>query len=1279
MQFVNNGPDIPDALLQAHEEGRVVFFCGAGISYPADLPGFEGLVNRIYELNGTNRNDIEQKAFERGQFDATLDLLERRLPGQRLAVRRALAQALKPNLRLKGSTDTQAALLRLARSREGALRLVTTNFDRLFHVAAKRTNQKFQAYAAPMLPIPKNSRWDGLVYLHGLLPEKVDDTALNRLVVTSGDFGLAYLTERWAARFVSELFRNYVVCFVGYSINDPVLRYMMDALAADRMQGEVTPQAWALGDCVPGEEDRKTIEWKAKGVVPILYNVPAADSRDHSTLHHTLHAWADTYRDGVQGKEAIVVKHALARPQDSTRQDNFVGRMLWALSDKSGLPAKRFADHNPAPPLDWLLKAFSDECFQYSDLPRFHVPPHVKVDSELRFSLIRRPASYDRAPLMQLASGCISGTQLDAVMFHLARWLTRHLDDPRLIIWIAERGGQIHERWLWLIEREMDRFAALERSGNSSELDEIRLHAPQAIPSPHMRTLWRLLLSGRVKSPWREADLYRWQGRLKRDGWSATLRLELRELLTPKVVLKKPFLWKDEDVNSADESTRIAQFVGWELVLTADHVHSTLSDLADERWKSALPLLLDDFQQLLRDALDLLRELGEADDRSDRSYWDLPSITPHWQNRGFQDWVSLVELLRDAWLAVRANDSVRAINVAQAWFELPYPTFKRLALFAASQDGCISPEHWVNWLLADSTWWLWATETRREVCRLLVLQGRHLAGSTLERLEVAILAGPPHEMLMGQPEPDWWEQHVLHSIWLRLAKLNASGLVLGELAAARLAEISTSYPQWQLAANERDEFSHWMSGTGDPDYEDSRNVEIAPRKRQELVQWLKKPKPEQHFFYEDTWRDVCRTRFFHSLSALCDLAQDGVWPAVRWREALQTWAEEGMVLRSWRYAAPLVQTMPDALLQEISHAVTWWMEAVSASIDCHETILLDLCRRVLTLPLEIGPGTRIIRSGVETYDPVTSAINHPIGHSTQALINLWFKQNPNDNDLLPEDLKPIFTTLCDVQVEHFRHARLLLGSRLITFFRVDRPWTEQHLLPLFDWSNPIEAKAVWEGFLRSPRLYQPLLTAFKSQFLESANHYAELGEHRQQYATFLTYAALGPTEGYTTEEFRSAISALPQEALEESAQALSQALAGAADQCEEYWRNRAQPFWQHIWPKSRDLATPRISVSLIRLAIAARGEFPAALAAVEDWLQPIEHPGYVVHSLLESDLCRRYPEDALSLLNAVIACQQWGPSELGQCLDQIVQAAPHLAQDTRYLKLLEYFRRYGAA
>jgi NAD-dependent SIR2 family protein deacetylase len=111
MQFVADGPDIPEALLQAHEDGRVVFFCGAGISYPAGLPGFKGLVDRIYQLVGTTPNPIEQEAYNRSQFDATLDLLERRLPGQRLAVRAALLKALQPNLRRRGASDTHAALL----------------------------------------------------------------------------------------------------------------------------------------------------------------------------------------------------------------------------------------------------------------------------------------------------------------------------------------------------------------------------------------------------------------------------------------------------------------------------------------------------------------------------------------------------------------------------------------------------------------------------------------------------------------------------------------------------------------------------------------------------------------------------------------------------------------------------------------------------------------------------------------------------------------------------------------------------------------------------------------------------------------------------------------------------------------------------------------------------------------------------------------------------------------------------------------------------------------
>ncbi|MCY4613010.1 MAG: hypothetical protein OXB94_05240 [Nitrospira sp.] len=76
--FVTDGPNIPEHLLQAHEEGRVVFFCGAGISIPAGLPPFRGLVDRIYERLGIEKNPAEKEAYEKKLYDATIHQLERR-------------------------------------------------------------------------------------------------------------------------------------------------------------------------------------------------------------------------------------------------------------------------------------------------------------------------------------------------------------------------------------------------------------------------------------------------------------------------------------------------------------------------------------------------------------------------------------------------------------------------------------------------------------------------------------------------------------------------------------------------------------------------------------------------------------------------------------------------------------------------------------------------------------------------------------------------------------------------------------------------------------------------------------------------------------------------------------------------------------------------------------------------------------------------------------------------------------------------------------------------
>lgn len=1258
MQFVRHGPDIPERLLQAHEDGRVVFFCGAGISYPARLPGFAGLVAKVYEALAATPNAVQQAAIKAGQFDTAIGLLEADIVGGRETVRQTMAGILTPNLSAPNATATHHALLTLGKCRNGHTRLITTNFDRLFEEVIAAKSLPIERFQAPLLPVPKN-RWDGLVYLHGLLGAAPTASELDRLVVSSGDFGLAYLTERWAARFVSELFRNYTVCFVGYSINDPVLRYMMDALAADRLLGESPPEMFAFGSFSKGKEEERANEWQAKNVTPILYR----EHNRHAYLHKTLRAWAETYRDGVRGKERIVVECAMARPLASTRQDDFVGRLLWALSDPGGLPARRFADLDPVPSLDWL-EPLSEERYRHADLGRFGVPPRTTVDDKLIFSLTHRPSPYPLAPSMCVVDAGARGSRWDKVMEHLARWMIRHLDDPALLLWLVKRGGQLHDDLVWWIEHRLDELAKLERGGNTAELTRIREGAPNAIPGPLMRTLWRLLLTGRVKSWRHDFDLYRWRDRFKRDGLTATLRLELREMLTPRISLREPFRWPAED-GEAREPERIKELVEWEIVLSTDHVHSSLRDLPrDERWDAALPELLSDVSALLRDALDLMRELGSAEDRSDLSYMHLPSISEHPQNRDFHDWTALIDLTRDAWLATVAQSPARAALVAQAWWHTPYPLFRRLAFFAAAQDNVIPKRQALDWLLADDHWWLWSVETEREAMRLLVALAPHLDEVMLRELEQAVLAGPPRDMFKDDIEPERWTRITDREIWLRLAKVAEAGVVLGTVARDRLYGLSAQYPEWTLAADQRDEFPYWM-GDGD----EWRKFVATPRRRRELIKWLRQQPGPDHW-QEDDWRQRCRDNFATTACALCALAREDVWPTDRWREALRAWSEEKLLKRSWRYMAPILATAPDEVLQTLDHGVSWWLQSIAKTFEGHETLFFVLARRILAQDHQ---------DGVDTDDPVGRAINHPVGHVTEALLRWWYRRSLEDGQGLPDDIKPIFTELCDIQIDKYRHGRVLLAAHVIALFRVDGDWATQHLLPLFVWQrSDAEARAAWEGFLWSPRLYRPLMEILKPAFLDTARHYAALGKHDGQYASLLTFAALDPGETFTTAELAAATRALPPDGLHDAAQALVRVLEGAGEQRADYWTNRVAPYLHAIWPKTRDNVSPAIAESLGRLCVAAQDAFPEALTLLRAWLQPPAHPDYLVHRLHEAGLCGRFPEHALDFLSLVIGDQtQWPPSDLGACLDAMRIAAPELEADPRFERLMAYLRQHG--
>jgi len=1272
--FVQNGPDIPEALLHAHEEGRVVFFCGAGISMPAGLPNFAGLVTRIYAELHEEPESVEQECIDNQQYDMALGLLERRVAGDRETVRKTLPNILQPKRYPKGATATHEALLQLSTDRRGAVRLVTTNFDRLFVKASKKQKRAISSLAAPHLPVPKASRWDGVVYLHGLLPPKYEESALNHLVLSSGDFGLAYLTERWAARFVTALLRDYIVCFVGYDINDPVLRYMMDALAADELLGESPCVVYAFasfgGESKKAEgKSKKTemeaiTEWKAKGVKPLLYN-EAVSAQSHAVLHSTLKEWAATYRDGIQGRKMVITQHAGTPPLSASRSDFAVGRVLWALTNEAA--AKHFSNMNPVPPFEWI-KPLSENQFGYDDLPRFGIAVDSSKKTKEDFSILCRPTPHFLAPLMSIADAGTHTGGWDTVMCHLANWLARHLDNPELILWVAKNGGQLNENFARVIYERIAEIVQLENEGKKKELADIRAAAPQAIPTQHMRTLWQIVLAGRLRPNASRYDIFSWTDLLKQTGLTPYLRAQLRVMLSPCITVHPP-LPRDAQFDDVRQPDSIMDLVSWQLVLSDNDAYHAFPEIISRSDKSELqeyfPQLLPDFVSLLRDALNLMQELGSANTNADMSCFDLSSIAPHPQNISFNSWAILIELTRDAWLAMAQQNRKKARAVAMGWWKEKYPAFKRLALFAATQgENIISQQCALRWLLANRGKWLWSEHTKRETFRLVNYLGPKLDEGQMASLVAAILDGHPRAKSKSRfHTAEQMTGNYDRMVWLRLAKMKSFDLAIGRKAMDKLRMLEQQYPEWKLADDERDEFSIWIeTGTGS----DFREFARAPRDLAELVEWLKKFK-EQDVWVHDDWINLCQQDTKLAFNALNQLAEEGLWPPFRWGQAFHAWSEENLIQTSWGAMSPVLLKAPDAAIQALGHEIGLWMQSVARAIEGADERFFSLCRRFLAVDhaeLEIG-----------TKEILNRAINHPIGRITHALIEWWFRQSLKDGQGLSSEVKPIFTDLCDTGKVQLRSGRALLAARTIALYRVDYDWTKKHLLPLFDWQKSAkEANVAWGGFLWSPRIYPPLLSDIKAAVLETAEHHDELGVRAGQYADFLTFIALNPGDIFTYAELAKATGKLSHESLARVAFTLYSTIKSADKQRSEYWNNRVRPYLERVWPKTLDdRRTQDVSAKLAKLCVETESNFPDAFDLVQGWLQPLVHTYIVLHYMREKNIPTDFPEESLSFLHTIIdGGTLMGGYKLRDCLDDIAAKDEKLARDWRFLELEQW-------
>jgi SIR2-like domain len=285
--------DIDEKLFAAQDDRKLVVFAGAGVSMgaPSNLPSFESLVKQIAD------GPLEPYGYPKRNFDYMLGQMKFKGIDVHDQCRRIITNPLsQPN-------ELHAAILGLFPNPQD-VRIITTNFDPHFLNSPVAQGKQIPVFYGPALPLGHDFR--GIVHLHGSIIEPP------RMILTDENFGAAYMTDGWVARFLREVFSTYTVAFIGYSHDDPAMNYFNLGLGGRRRQHFILTHA-------------DLPEWDRLHLTPLLYKTENQD-RDHSKLTAAVKAWA--HESSMRPSEVDVrLQQILSKPPAEVQyEEDFIRR-----------------------------------------------------------------------------------------------------------------------------------------------------------------------------------------------------------------------------------------------------------------------------------------------------------------------------------------------------------------------------------------------------------------------------------------------------------------------------------------------------------------------------------------------------------------------------------------------------------------------------------------------------------------------------------------------------------------------------------------------------------------------------------------------------------------------------------------------------------------------------------------------------------------------------------------------------------------------------------------
>jgi hypothetical protein len=1265
MRFLSDGPSIPDELLTARDEGRVVFFCGAGVSMArAGLKDFGGLTKQVLDSLGAAEDSEARRLFAMARpgtpisFDRVFGLLEREFSVEEVRVK--VAEALRPARR--ADLSAHRTLLDLARGPDGAVRLVTTNFDRLFLQAARG---KVTCWTPPLLPdLRRRTAFDGIVHLHGITNRDYNGIEGEEFVVSSADFGLAYLVDGWAANFMRQLLQRFQIVFVGYRADDPPVQYLLEALGRTATN---TAGLYAFQD---GPPDKAQARWKSKGVTAIAYA-----ANDYAALWSTLDAWATRARDPQAWTESVIGK-ARRGPAELTPHER--GQVAHLVSTVPG--AKALAQADPPVPAEWLCvfdrairfgmpgrlgRAF--EAGEYIDpfdrygLDDDEAPAPIapndhyakREDPDTAWSALARQIGDSPADRLAMLAGpgASAPAALSPRLHSLGWWLSKVCHQPAAVWWAAKQGSlhpYVRDRIQWAVDRGTDRFHSV------------------------VKQAWRHLLAF-----WEENEPHRWRDwndqkeELAADGWTVSTTERIATILQPRLSVAAPgggpLPPQDQPDIRMDQLLNLdVEYPDWDPDFAVPETHLVSFIRAVGRMlERATVLEAEAGKYRLR--LRLQNPLtSDPDVRSDgMSFIDgLDGL--------LAKYVKIYQRLVDHSPPVARRE--------RTLWPVDDHVFARLRIWAAGRKDLTTPAEAGRLLTGLSSRAFWDGHHQRDLLVAIEARWADFPARTQTALAGRLMKGPPREP--RESRTDFPIRRAVYSLdriyWLKGKRI--------EFPVPRdaIEELRRAAPDWQEASAIFAAESMEMRGgfvVTDPTPTPLLNEPLASLI--DAAERLRGHHSRDALLERDPFKGFVERKPVRALAALVMRTKMGEFPTNSWRTFLESEARKNDRPRLMALIARRLAALPPSYLAPIAHSVTSRMRNNAGTLlRGHPDAFKALWNAVLHL-LRAKPdagGSAIIHSN-RRQDWLTEAINAPPGHLVEASFDHPAMTTLQSGNGLPGEWRAMADDLLDLPGSQKFHVAAALCAKLDRLYAVDPGWAERRLILLTQSGSPDAIAAFWDGFLRSGRTSLPLFLRLKPQILARA-HEADEGEAPTLAAKILfrwiTRMDPGKSRIVGDDELRDCL-------LRGGAEFRSHCLRLLAKWSKEDRASRrcdVMVFLGTVWPRQRTANGPRETSGLLQVLFTLDDDFPEGLKAVIHRLTPLVRDAtMIMYGLDRPDtskgtLPRRFPDAVLEVLHRVLPVDTslW-PYNCRSVLDIIAEETPALATDSRLLELRRKLER----